>query len=62
MLNETLEQSRELRLAGMAAALEEQLTHSASTTLGFEERLARQRQTWTIHRTAPTAPCPQSSP
>jgi hypothetical protein len=40
MLNETLEQLRELRLAGMAAALEEQLTHSASTTLGFEERLA----------------------
>jgi DNA replication protein DnaC len=40
MLNDTLEQLRELRLPGMVAALEEQLTHSASAALGFEERLA----------------------
>lgn len=40
MVDDTLEQLRELRLPGMAAALEEQLTHSVGTALGFEERLA----------------------
>ena len=40
MLNDTLTRLRELRLAGMAAAIEEQTTSSASSALGFEERLA----------------------
>jgi DNA replication protein DnaC len=40
MLNDTLTRLRELRLAGMAAAIEEQATNSASSALGFEERLA----------------------
>lgn len=40
LLNDTLQRLRELRLAGMAAALEEQLTHSACAALGFEERFA----------------------
>ncbi len=40
MLNNTLARLRELRLAGMVAAIEEQATHSGSSALGFEERLA----------------------
>lgn len=40
MINNTLAQLRELKLAGMASAVEEQLASSASTTLCFEERLA----------------------
>lgn len=40
LLNDTLQRLSELRLAGMAAALEEQLTNSACAGLGFEERLA----------------------
>jgi hypothetical protein len=40
MPNDTLTRLRELRLAGMAAAAEEQATNSASSALGFEERLA----------------------
>ena len=40
LINDTLQRLGELRLAGMAAALEEQLTNSACASLGFEERLA----------------------
>ncbi len=40
MMNNTLAQLRELKLAGMASAVEEQLSSSASTALSFEERLA----------------------
>lgn len=40
MMNNTLAQLRELKLAGMALAVEEQLSSSASTALCFEERLA----------------------
>ena len=40
MMNNTLAQLRELKLAGMALAIEEQLSSSASTALCFEERLA----------------------
>ena len=40
LLNDTLQRLRELRLAGMAGALEEQLTNSACAALGFEERFA----------------------
>jgi len=40
MMNNTLAQLRELKLAGMATAVEEQLSSSASTALCFEERLA----------------------
>lgn len=40
LINDTLQRLGELRLAGMAAALEEQLTNSACAGLGFEERLA----------------------
>lgn len=40
MLHETLARLRELKLAGMAAAVEEQLTHSTAAGLAFEERLA----------------------
>ena len=40
MINNTLAQLRELKLAGMVSAVEEQLSSSASTTLCFEERLA----------------------
>lgn len=40
MMNNTLAQLRELRLMGMATAVEEQLSGSASTGLSFEERLA----------------------
>lgn len=40
MLNDTLARLRELRLAGMVAAIEEQATSSGSSALGFEERLA----------------------
>ena len=40
MMNNTLAQLRELKLVGMASAVEEQLSSTASTTLSFEERLA----------------------
>ena len=40
MMNNTLAQLRELKLAGMAAAVEEQMSSSTSTALCFEERLA----------------------
>lgn len=40
MMNNTLAQLRELKLAGMVSAVEEQLSNSASTALCFEERLA----------------------
>jgi len=40
MMNNTLAQLRELKLVGMALAVEEQLSSSASTALCFEERLA----------------------
>lgn len=40
MLHDTLARLRELKLAGMAAAVEEQLTNSAAASLAFEERLA----------------------
>lgn len=40
MINDTLQRLTELRLAGMAAGLQEQLTNSACAGLGFEERLA----------------------
>src|ERR1700704_1577909 len=40
MMNNTLAQLRDLKLAGMASAVEEQLSSGASTALSFEERLA----------------------
>ena len=40
MMNNTLTQLRDLKLAGMASAVEEQLSSNASTGLSFEERLA----------------------
>ena len=40
MMNNTLAQLRDLKLAGMAYAVEEQLSSAASTGLSFEERLA----------------------
>ncbi|HLS56089.1 MAG TPA: ATP-binding protein, partial [Zeimonas sp.] len=50
LLNDTLQQLHELRLAGMAAALEEQLTNSACAALGFEERFALLVDRETNHR------------
>ena len=40
MMNNTLAQLRDLKLAGMLQAVEEQLAGGAGTTLSFEERLA----------------------
>ena len=40
MMNNTVAQLRDLKLAGMASAVEEQLSSAASTALSFEERLA----------------------
>lgn len=40
LLNDTLQRLNELRLAGMASALQEQQTNSACNALGFEERFA----------------------
>jgi DNA replication protein DnaC len=40
MMNTTLAQLRELKLHGMASAVDEQLSSGASTALSFEERLA----------------------
>jgi hypothetical protein len=40
MMNNTLEQLRELKLAGMLQAVEEQLAGGAGAALSFEERLA----------------------
>jgi len=39
MMNTTLEQLRELKLAGMATGLQEQLTQAGMTAMSFEERL-----------------------
>ncbi|MCK6508258.1 ATP-binding protein, partial [Myxococcota bacterium] len=39
-MNNTLAQLRELKLVGMATAVEEQLSSTASTSMSFEERLA----------------------
>ena len=38
MMNTTLEQLRELKLAGMATGLQEQLTQAGMTAMSFEER------------------------
>lgn len=51
MLNDTLARLRELRLAGMVAAIEEQATSSGSSALGFEERLALLVDREVNHRT-----------
>ena len=40
MMNNTLAQLRDLKLQGMASAVEEQLSSAASPALSFEERLA----------------------
>ena len=40
MMNTTLEQLRGLKLNGMAAGLQEQLTQAGMTAMSFEERLA----------------------
>ena len=40
MMNNTLAQLRDLKLVGMASAVEEQLSSAASTGMSFEERLA----------------------
>ena len=40
MMNNTLAQLPELKLVGMATAVEEQLSSTASTSLSVEERLA----------------------
>lgn len=40
MMNTTLEQLRGLKLSGMAAGLQEQLTQAGMTGMSFEERLA----------------------
>ncbi len=50
MMNNTLAQLRDLKLAGMLAAVEEQLSSSASMTLSFEERLALMVDRETHHR------------
>lgn len=51
MLNDTLARLRELRLAGMVAAIEEQATSSSCSALGFEERLALMVDREMNHRT-----------
>ena len=43
MMNNTLAQLRQLKLAGMAWAIEEQLSSTQSTALSFEERLVHHR-------------------
>jgi DNA replication protein DnaC len=40
MMNTTIEQLRDLRLAGMATGLQEQLSQAGMTAISFEERLA----------------------
>ena len=40
LMNNTPSQLRDLKLAAMASAVEEQLSSAASTALSFEERLA----------------------
>ena len=50
MMNNTLAQLRALKLVGMTAAIEEQLSSSASMTLSFEERLALMVDRETHHR------------
>jgi DNA replication protein DnaC len=40
MMNTTLEQLRTLKLLGMAAALQDQLTNAGMTAMSFEERAA----------------------
>ena len=39
MMNTTMEQLRNLRLPGMAEALQEQITQAGMTAMSFEERL-----------------------
>jgi hypothetical protein len=48
MMNTTLEQLRELKLAGMATGLQEQLTQAGMTAMSFEERfsLLVDREVW----------------
>jgi hypothetical protein len=53
LLHHTLERLHELRLRGMAEALEEQLNHSAATEIGFEDRLGmlvERELTWRDNR------------
>ncbi|MEX2539852.1 MAG: IS21-like element helper ATPase IstB [Actinomycetota bacterium] len=53
LLHHTLERLHDLRLRGMAEALEEQLSHSAATDLGFEDRLGllvERELTWRDNR------------
>lgn len=40
MMNTTLDQLRSLKLLGMAAGLQDQLTSAGMTTMSFEERTA----------------------
>ena len=40
MMNTTLEQLRDLKLAGMATSLQEQLTQPGMTAMSFEERFS----------------------
>jgi DNA replication protein DnaC len=53
LLHHTLERLHELRLRGMAEALEEQLNHSGTTEIGFEDRLGmlvERELTWRDNR------------
>jgi DNA replication protein DnaC len=53
LLHHTLERLHELRLRGMAEALDEQLNHSAAAELGFEDRLGmlvERELTWRDNR------------
>lgn len=50
MINTTLAQLRDLKLAGMVSAVEEQLATSATSALCFEERLAMLVDREVIHR------------
>ena len=58
MMNTTLEQLRGLKLNGMAAGLQEQLTQAGMTAMSFEERLALlvDREVYLSQRQAPGAP------
>ncbi len=53
LIQHTLEQLHQLRLRGMAAALEEQLAHSTAHDLSFEDRLTllvERERTWRANR------------
>jgi DNA replication protein DnaC len=53
LIQQTLEQLNQLRLHGMAAALEEQITHSTAHDLSFEDRLTllvERERTWRDNR------------